>query len=236
LVGLDAECLKLFRCRYGAGQIVVTVEMSTDRHAGLSSGGTNEAEDLLIAVEGFASPVFGDLGKETMHDRVPFGSTGGVVGDGESKAVGIGQLGLEFCFPSATTITVTAAGIAEYKKLSRARIAKRSLLAPPMSNGVSGEGGCVMGDAHHNGASIGEQIINAVRDGNASGVGAEVVIVDQSGRQAPAGTGIVEMADEFALFGIDANDGQTTVCESVAKVTEVEELMVAIGTVIGSSL
>jgi hypothetical protein len=105
-----------------------------------------------------------------------------------------------------------------------------------MSNGVSGEGGCVMGDAHHNGASIGEQIINAVRDGNASGVGAEVVIVDQSGRQAPAGTGIVEMADEFALFGIDANDGQTTVCESVAKVTEVEELMVAIGTVIGSSL
>jgi hypothetical protein len=182
LVGLDAECLKLFRCGYGASQIVLTVEMSTDRHAGLSSGGTNEVKDLVIAVEGFARPVFGDLGKETMLDRVPFGSTGGVVGDGESEAVGIGQLRLELGFPSAATITVTAAGIAEYEKLSRARIAKRSLFSPPMSNGVSGEGGCVMGDADHDGASIGEQIINAVRDGDASGVGAEVVIVDQAGR------------------------------------------------------
>ena len=181
-MGLDAECLKLFRCRNGAGQIVATVEMSTDRHAGLSFGGTNEVKDLVIAVEGFASPVFGDLGKETMLDRVPFRSTGGVVGDSESEAVGIGQLRLEFGFPSAATITVTAAGIAEYEKLSRARIAKRSLFSPPMSNGVSGEGGCVMGDADHNGASIGEQIINAVRDGDASGVGAEVVIVDQAGR------------------------------------------------------
>ena len=177
-MGLDAECLKLFRCGYGAGEIVATVEMSIDRHAGLSSGGTNEAEDLLIAVEGFASPVVGDLGEETMLNGVPFRSAGGVVGDGESEAVGISQLGLEFCFPSAATITVTAAGIAENEELSRAWIAKRSLLAPPMGDGVSGEGGCVMGDADHNGASIGEQIINAVRDGDAGGVGAEVVVVD----------------------------------------------------------
>ena len=53
-MGLDAECLKLFWCRYGAGQIVPTVEMSTDRHAGLSSGGTNEVKDLVVAVERFA--------------------------------------------------------------------------------------------------------------------------------------------------------------------------------------
>jgi hypothetical protein len=61
-----------------------------------------------------------------------------------------------------------------------------------------------MGDTDHNRASIGEQIVNAVRDGDAGGVGAEVVIVDQAGRQAPTGTGISEMADEFALFGIRA--------------------------------
>jgi hypothetical protein len=61
-----------------------------------------------------------------------------------------------------------------------------------------------MGDADHNGASVGEQIINAVRDGDAGGVGAEVVIVDQAGRQVPTGTGISEMADELALLGISA--------------------------------
>jgi hypothetical protein len=232
-VGLDAECLKLFGCGYGAGRIVATVEMSIDRQAGLSSGGTNEAEDLLIAVERFASPVFGDLGEETMLDGVPFRSTGGVVGDGESEAVGIGQLGLKFCFPGTAPIAVTTTGITEDKELPGAGIAEPSLQAPPMSDGVSREGGRVMGDPEDDRASIGEQIIDAVRDGDASRVGAEVVIVDQAGRQVPTGTGISEMADEFTFFGINANDGQTTALESVAKVAEVEELMVAIGTMVG---
>jgi len=93
-----------------------------------------------------------------------------------------------------------------------------------------------MGDADDNGASIGEQIINAVRDGNAGGVGAEVMIVDQAGRQVPTSTGISEMADEFVLLGIDANDGETAALESVAKVAEVAELMVAIGTMVGGKL
>ena len=102
-----------------------------------------------------------------------------------------------------------------------------------MSDGMSREGGGVMGDADHDGAAIGEQIIDAVRDGDASGVGAEVVIVDPAGRQIPARPGIFEIADQSAFFGIDANDGETAVLKSVPQIAEVEELMVAIGTVVG---
>ncbi len=80
---LDAKCLKLLGCGFGASGIVATVEVSVDRQAGSSCGGANEAEDLLIAVERFASPVLGDLREEAMLDGVPFGSTRGVVGDGE---------------------------------------------------------------------------------------------------------------------------------------------------------
>jgi hypothetical protein len=155
------------------------------------------------------------------------------VGDGEGEAVGIGQLRLELGFPSAATIAVTAAGIAQDKELAGAWIAERSFLAPPMCNGVSREGGCVMGDTDHNRATIGEQIIDAVRDGDARGIGAEVVIVDPAGRQIPARTGIFEIADQFAFFSIDANDGETMALKSVAQIAEVEELMVAIGTVVG---
>jgi len=79
----DAKCLKLFECGYCAGWIVATVEVSVDRQASLSSGGANEVEDLVIAVERFAGPVLGDLREETMLDRVPFRSSRGVVGDGE---------------------------------------------------------------------------------------------------------------------------------------------------------
>jgi hypothetical protein len=233
LVRSDAKSLKLFDGGFSAGWIVATVKVSVDRQAGLSSGGTNEVENLLIAVEGFTGPVLGDLRKETMFDGVPFRSSGRVVGDGEGEAVGIGQLGLELGFPSATTIAVTAAGITEDEKLSGAWITEQSLLAPPMCDGVSGEGGCVMGDADHDGASIGEQIIDAVRDGDARGIGAEVVIVDPAGRQIPARPGIFEIANQFTFFGIDANDGETAALKSVAQIAEVEELMVAIGTVVG---
>jgi hypothetical protein len=90
-----------------------------------------------------------------------------------------------------------------------------------------------MGDADHDRSSIGKQIIDAVRDGDARGIGAEVVIVDPAGRQIPACPGIFEIADQFAFFGIDANDGETAALKSVSKIAEVEELMVAIGTMVG---
>ena len=84
---LDAQSLKLFGSRFGPGWIVATVKVSCDRQAGLSSGGANEAKNLLVAVEWFASPVLGDLREETMLDGVPFRSAGWVVGDGERQAV-----------------------------------------------------------------------------------------------------------------------------------------------------
>ena len=59
--------------------------MSGDRQAGLSSGGSNEVQNLLIAVEWFAGPVLGDFGKEAVLNGVPFGSASGVVGNGESQ-------------------------------------------------------------------------------------------------------------------------------------------------------
>jgi len=77
-------------------------------------------------------------------------------------------------------------------------------MAPPMGDGMGGKGGGVMRDAHHDRAAIGEQVINTVRDGDACGVRAEVVIVDQTGRQIPTGTEILEVADQLALLSVDA--------------------------------
>jgi hypothetical protein len=181
-VRLEPKRLELFGRRLGADRIVATVEVSGDRQAGLSSGGADEVQDLLIAVEWFAGPVFGDLGKQTVLNGVPFGSAGRVVGNGERQIERISQLRLEFGFPSAATIAMAAAGVAENEQLPGAWIATQSLLAPPMRDGVGGKGGCIMRDAHHDRPSIGEQIIDAVRDGDTGGIGAEVVIVDPTGR------------------------------------------------------
>ena len=45
---------------------------------------------------------------------------------------------------------------------------------------MSGKGRCVMRDADNNGTSVGEQIVDAIGNGDAGGIGAEIVIVDQT--------------------------------------------------------
>ncbi len=109
-------------------------------------------------------------------------------------------------------------------------------MLPPMSDRVSSKGGCVMRDANHDGASIGEEIIDAIRYGDTGGVRAKIVIVDQARGQIPAHSGILEIADQFALLGIHADDGVAPTLESVSKIAEIEELIIAIGTVVGREL
>jgi len=101
--------------------------MSSDRETSCRSGGPNETEDLLVAVERLARPVFGDLGEKAMLDGVPLGRARGIVGHGEGEAKGIGQLGLEFGFPGATPAAIAAARVAEEQQAAGMGIAR----APP---------------------------------------------------------------------------------------------------------
>ena len=102
--------------------ILATVEVSGDRQAGLSFRRPDKIQDLLIAIERFPGPVLGDLGEESVLDGVPFGSAGGVVGNGESQPERVCQLRLEFGLPGEASSTIAAAGVAEDEELVGARI------------------------------------------------------------------------------------------------------------------
>src|SRR5215469_18765263 len=101
---------------------VSAVEVRRNGEAGLCFGGADEAQDLLIAVERFAGPVLGDLGKQAVFDGIPFGSAGGIVGHRECQAMRVSQLPLKFGFPSATTTAITADSVAQNEKLPGSRI------------------------------------------------------------------------------------------------------------------
>ena len=79
---------------------------------------------------------------------------------------------------------------------------------------MGGEGGGVVGDADEDGAAVGGQIINTVRDADADGIGTEIVIIDPHGRAVPFGAGVFEIADQFAFLGIDADDGKPLALEA----------------------
>jgi len=72
-------------------------------------------------------------------------------------------------------------------------------------------------DSEKDGAAIGQQIVDTVRNGHTGGVGAEVVVVDQHRSAIPLNPGVFEVADQFAFFGIHANHRKAVTLEAMAQ-------------------
>lgn len=104
---------------------------------------------------------------------------------------------------------------------------------PPIGDGVSREGGSIVGDANDNGATVDQRLVDAIGNGNADGIRAEVVIMNRPGDSIPASAGVFEVSDEFAFFGINADDGQSAAAKALAQIGDVIELKIAVGTGIG---
>ena len=110
--------------RFSTSGVVTSIQVSGYGQAGFRGRSTDEVKNLLVAVEGFAAPVFRDFGKEAMLDGIPLGSTGGIVSDGDIEVEGIGELRLEFGFPGAAAAAVAASGIGQDEQLARAGVMK----------------------------------------------------------------------------------------------------------------
>ena len=68
---------------------------------------------------------------------------------------------------------------------------------------MSGEGGCVVRNADHQSAPIFMDIVDAIRDGDTDGIGAEIVIIDALRGTVPTTARIFEGADQFGLLRVD---------------------------------
>jgi hypothetical protein len=100
IVALETERGDDMRRGRSADGVAAAVEVGGNFQAGLSGGSSGEIEDLLIGIEGLAGPVEGKSREETVLDGIPFGGAGRIVSDGDSEAVGIDELRLEFGLPS----------------------------------------------------------------------------------------------------------------------------------------
>ena len=90
-----------------------------------------------------------------MLNRVPLGSAGGVVGDGDVEGEAVGELSLQLDFPSTAAATVATARVRENQQLAGAGVLKKSFTLPPVSNvielqiaiGTAGSGEFLLVDA-----------------------------------------------------------------------------------------
>src|SRR5713101_1119050 len=101
---------------------------------------------------------------------------------------------------------------------------------------MGGEGRRIVRDADAHGATIVRRVVNAVGDTHAAGIGAEVVIVHRNGRAIPFGSGVLEVADQFAFLAIDADDRKTLSLEASPQRANVLELLIAVGAGVQSFL
>ena len=135
-----------------------------------------------------------------------------------------------------TATTVATAGISQNEQLAGTRIASGTFLVPPMSDGMSGKGGSVMGNANDEGTAIFENIVNSIRNGDPNGIGAEVVIIDATWDSFPTAARIFEIADEFAFLAVDADDGKALTLEASAQRGDMLKLLIPVGTGVGGDL
>ena len=74
-----------------------------------------------------------------------------------------------------------------------------------------------MADADEHRTAVGLWIIHAEWEGDARGEGAKVVVVDRGGDALPLPAGILEVAHQFALLGIDTDDGIAMTAEATSQ-------------------
>jgi len=135
---------------------MISIEVGGDGQARPGRGGTDKVEDLLITVEWLGGPVLGDLREQSMFDGIPFGSAGGVVGDGDGETEGVAELSLEFSLPGPAAAAIAAARIGQNQELASPPIANRAFAFPPAGDGMSSEGGSIVGDADKDRTAVGQ--------------------------------------------------------------------------------
>src|SRR5271169_2552107 len=114
--------------------------------------------------------------------------------------------------------------------------ATRAFAFPPGGDGMGGEGRRIVRDADTDGAAVVQWVVNAVGDAHTAGIGGEVVIVHQNRRAIPFGSGVLEIADQFAFLAIGADEGKTLSLETSSQRVDLLELLIPVGSGIGGDL
>ena len=138
--------------------------------------------------------------------------------------------------PGAASRAVTASSIGQDKQFAGTRVSLAAFCEPPLSDGVDGKRRRVVAGSHEDSASVGLRVVNAVGDGDAVGLRAEIMILYRNGFTTPCGAGVFEVANLFLLLRIDTDDGQALGGETLSLLPNIEELLIAFGMFGGGDL
>ena len=229
VVAGDVERFQFLIADLDAGGVFLRVEPRGHHQAGAGGGGGDVVEDQFKGFQRAAGPIAADLAEEAMFDRVVFRAAGRIVGHGDGELMEIAETVLEGVLPSADAVGVAAAAIGEQDDFGGLGVARAAFAAPPGIKVVDGEEGRVGGDADGDEAAVGQRVVDAVGDGQAGGMGAEVVIVDRDRGRFPAHAGVAEASDQLFLLAVDTENRGVAARAVTPQLRDELELVVAFG-------
>jgi hypothetical protein len=129
------------------------------------------------------------------------------VADLDLKSEAIAESDLQPMLPKPGSIAIASAAIGQDEKSIGLRVAVQTDLSPPPANGVDGELGSIGAGTDTDEALIAGKVVDAVGDGDAFGIGGEVMIEDPDRTSTPFLSGLVEGPDQLATLGVNADYG-----------------------------
>src|SRR6266852_1843762 len=169
---------------------------------------------------------FGHVTEQAAFDRVELRTIRGIVGhtDRDGKVV---DDRLEVFLEQMLVATVTATTIAQEQDGGRVGVQTPSIAVPKQPQAIAGECGRVTAEAHMNPALITGQIVDTMRNDDATGQAGEIMIKRFERLLAVDLAITVERAQEFLLLGIDAQDGVARLEKLLDEMGQMTKLRVA---------
>jgi len=166
---------------------------------------TNVVEYCLVAVKRLASPIGADQIEHPMFNRVPFRSTGGIMGNRDNQSKFIRQL-LEthFPYPAAATIGITTIGLDQQMFL--VWISRLPHRQPPATNCCHRKLWGVLRSAVRYKTLVLSDVVNAVGYGFSLSQTWKVIHIHLPPLLTPGSPRVLEIANQLPFLGIDTDN------------------------------
>src|SRR5215467_9892929 len=204
-MGLQVDLSLLLQRDFDPRRIVAGVKQSATSKTVLSLGCPNKLQRGFVTNQWMSSPVLADLRKQAMLNRIPFRSAGWQMRDCDLHVKFISQL-LQSKFPQPTAISIGAAAVGFNQQPSAPWVSGSPFDQQPNADDCDGELRSLMRSAKHYQPPITSDIIDAIRNGHAIGVTRIIVFHYVQRLAPPVAPGLLEVANQFALLGIHADD------------------------------
>src|SRR5208283_1724056 len=208
------------------------VEPGVQRCAATEARARSRRADVLqhdfVAGQRLAGPIGADQVEHAVLDRVPLGSSCGIMSDRDGQSEFIRQV-LQAHLPGPTTVPIGASAVGFDRQPRGTWVPVLSNLQPPRTNGSHRKGRRLMGCADHHIARVAIFVVDAVGITAASRQRGKIVVQHVAILTPPSASLVLEVANQLLFLRIHADDRPSLPLESPSPTPQQAELPVTIG-------